>query len=228
MDDILIASVNKVEVQKLKKVLSDEFDMKDLGDAKKILGMEITRDRANRKLNVSQEGYLWRVLDKFNMDQCKAVATPLGAHFVLKTATDVELRDQEECMRKIPYQNAVGSIMYSMVGTRPDLAHVVGVISRFMSRPIKDHWQAVKWALRYIKGSVDVCLNYKKKGDFVVTGYCDSDYGGDLDHAKSTTGMVFTAGGNPVSWRSSLQKVVALSTTKAEYIALSEAVKEAV
>lgn len=212
---------------KLKSVLSAEFEMKDLGDAKKILGMEITRDRVNRKLCVSQEDYLWKVLGKFNMDQCKTVATPLGAHFALKAATDEELRDQEECMKKVPYQNAVGSIMYSMVGTRPDLAYVVGEISRFMSRPITDHWQAVKWVLRYIKGSTDTCLNFKRKGDFVVTGYCDSDYGGDMDNVKSTTGMVFTAGGNPVSWRSSLQKVVALSTTEAEYIALSEAVKKA-
>lgn len=228
VDDILIASTNKSDVNKLKAVLGSEFDMKDLGDAKKILGMEITRDRDNRELTVSQEGYLWKVLGKFSMDQCKEVSTPLGAHFALKAATDKELLAQEEIMKKIPYQNAVGSIMYAMVGTRPDLAYVVGVISRFMSRPIKEHWQAVKWALRYIKSSVDTRLSFKSKGDFVVRGYCDSDYGGDRDHAKSTTGMVFTAGGNPVSWRSSLQKVVALSTTEAEYIALSEAVKEGV
>lgn len=228
VDDILIASINKAEFQKLKSVLSKEFEMKDLGDAKKILGMEITRDRANRKLSVSQEDYLWKVLAKFDMDQCKEVATPLGAHFSLQAATDKELQSQEEYMRKVPYQNAVGSIMYAMVGTRPDLAHVVGIISRFMSKPAKEHWQAVKWALRYIKGSVDTKLSFKNKGEFVVRGYCDSDYGGNLDNAKSTTGMVFTAGGNPVSWRSSLQKVVALSTTEAEYIALSEAVKEGV
>ena len=110
--------------------------------------------------------------------------------------------------------------MYSMVGTHPDLAYAVGVISRFMSRPVKEHWQAVKWVLGYITGSVDNKLSFKWKVDFLVRGYCDSDYGGDLDHAKSTTRMVFTAGGNPVSWRSSSQKVVALSTTEAEYIAL--------
>lgn len=133
VDDILIASVNKSEVQKLKLVLSSEFDMKNLGDAKKILGMEITRDRDKRELCVSQEGCLWKVLGKFDMDQCKEVATPLGAHFHLKAATDKELQAQEEYMKKVPYQNVVGSVMYSMVGTRPDLAHVVGMISRFMS-----------------------------------------------------------------------------------------------
>lgn len=86
----------------------------------------------------------------------------------------------------------------------------------------------MKWVLRYIKGTVDTRLCYKGKGEFRIKGYCDSDYSADLDHRRSISGMVFTAGGNPVSWRSSLQPVVALSTTEAEYIALSEAVKEGV
>lgn len=131
-------------------------------------------------------------------------------------------------MSKVPYQSAVGSIMYAMVGTRLDLAYAVGLISRFMTNPLKEHWQAVKWVLRYIKGTVSTRLCYKKKGEFKITGYSDSDYNGDLDQRRSTSGMVFTAGGNPVSWRSSLQKVVALSTTEAEYVALAEAVKEGV
>ena len=96
--DILIASTNKTEVQKHKSVLSTEFEMKDLGDAKKILGMEITRDRANKELFVSQEDYMWKVLGKFDMDQCKSVATPLGAYFSLKAATDKEFQDREEYM----------------------------------------------------------------------------------------------------------------------------------
>ena len=131
-------------------------------------------------------------------------------------------------MSKIPYQSAVGSVMYTMVVTRLDLAYAVGLISRFMSKPLKEHWQAVKWVLWYIKGTVDTRLCFKKKGDFVIKGYTDSDYNGDLDQRRSTSGMVFTAGGNSISWRSSLQKVVALSTTEAEYIALSDAVKEGV
>ncbi|CAA7024844.1 unnamed protein product [Microthlaspi erraticum] len=119
--------------------------------------------------------------------------------------------------------------MYSMVGTRPDLAYPVGLISRFMSNPIKEHWQAVKWVLRYIKGTVYTRLSFKKKGDFVVKGYCDSDYAGDPDNRRSISGMVFTAGGNVVSWSSSLQQIVALSSTEADYIAnLSEAVTEGV
>ena len=130
-------------------------------------------------------------------------------------------------MKFIPYENAVGSIMYSMIGSRPDLAYPVGMISRFMSKPLMPHWQAVKWVLRYVQGSLDTRLQFKGKGEFAVTGYCDSDYSADLDKRRSITGYTFTVGGNVVSWKSGLQPVVALSTTEAEYIALTEVAKEA-
>lgn len=172
VDDILIALMDKTKIDKLKKILNLEFDMEDLGNAKKILGMEISR---NRELWVSQEDYLWKVLSKFDMDQTKTVSTPMGTHFKLKSGTEQELKEQEEYMRKVPYQSAVGSIMYSMVGTRLDLAYPVGLITRFMTKPLNEYWQAVKWVLRYIKGTVDTRLCYKKKGDFTIKGFCDSD-----------------------------------------------------
>ena len=228
VDDMLIASVNKSHIQELKMLLGKEFEMKDLGEAKKILGMEITRDRVAGVLTLSQEGYVKKVLRSFQMDQSKPVATPMGAHFNLKAATEAEYREQVDRMKVVPYTNTVGSIMYSMIGTRPDLAYPVGVISRFMSKPLKDHWQAAKWVLRYMRGTEKKKLCYKKQGEFVLKGYCDSDYGGNHDNRRSTTGFVFTAGGNTISWKSRLQKVVALSTTEAEYMALTEAVKEAI
>uniref|UniRef100_A0A1J3IJ96 Retrovirus-related Pol polyprotein from transposon TNT 1-94 n=1 Tax=Noccaea caerulescens TaxID=107243 RepID=A0A1J3IJ96_NOCCA len=228
VDDILIASKSKRYVDDLKKLLKSEFEMKDLGDAKKILGMEISRDRVKGTLSISQCGYLSKVLGNFGMDQSKPVVTPMGVHFKLQSATDKEVQDQFEEMKKIPYQSAVGSIMYSMIGTRPDLAYPIGLVCRFMSKPIKEHWLAVKWVMRYIKGSMETKLCYKKAGDFVIRGYCDADYAADLDKRRSITGIVFTAGGNTISWRSSLQKVVALSTTEAEYMALSDAAREAV
>lgn len=228
VDDILIASKDKRHVDELKALLSSEFEMKDLGDAKKILGMEITRDRARGKLTLSQEGYILKVLGNYGMEQAKAVGTPLGAHFELRAATEIEIREQAEAMRKIPYQSAVGSLMYSMICTRPDLAFAVGLVCRYMSNPIKMHWQAVKWILRYLKGSTKTRIVFRNDGEFVVRGYCDADYAGDADRRRSTTGMVFTIGGNPVSWKSSLQKVVALSSTESEYIALSETSREAV
>lgn len=115
--------------------------------------------------------------------------------------------------------------MYAMVCTRPDIASAVGVVSRFLSNPGKEHWEAVKWILRYLKGTSKLCLCF---GDSepILEGYTDADMAGDLDCRKSTSGFVFTFAGGAVSWQSKLQKCVALSTIEAEYIAIAEAGKE--
>jgi ATP-binding cassette subfamily B (MDR/TAP) protein 1 len=133
-------------------------------------------------------------------------------------------------MSKIPYEKAVGSLMYLMICTRPDIALAMGKVSRYMSNPGKIHWEAVKWILRYLKGTTDFGLVFDSKlhNAKSVIGYVDADYGQDLDGRKSTTGYVFTLGGGCISWRSTLQKCVAQSTTEAEYVAVAEAAKEAV
>ncbi|KAG7554353.1 GAG-pre-integrase domain [Arabidopsis suecica] len=228
VDDMLVACKSSEAIAQLKKDLSLKFEMKDLGPAKKILGMEIIRNRAEGVLWLSQEGYLNKILETYNMKEAKHVTTPLGAHLKMKAATVEKQSQDEEYMKSIPYSNAVGSIMYAMIGTRPDLAHPVGVVSRYMSQPVKDHWNGVKWVLRYIKGSLKTKLLYKKSHDFTIVGYCDADHAADLDQRRSTTGLVFTLGGNTISWKSGLQRVVAISTTEAEYMALTEAVKEAI
>jgi len=214
---MLIASQNKDQIQKLKESLNREFEMKDLGPARKILGMEITRDREQGTLELSQSEYVAGVLRAFGMDQSKVSQTPLGAHFKLRAANEKTLARDAEYMKSVPYPNAIGSIMYSMIGSRPDLAYLVGVVSRFMSKPSKAHWQAVKWVMRYMKGTQDTCLRFKKDDKFEIRGYYDSDYATDLDRRRSITGFVFTAGGNTISWKSGLQRVVALSTTEAQY-----------
>lgn len=139
VDDMLVASKNKQDIKSLKKLLSTEFEMKDLGTAKKILGMEISRDMSQFRLELSQSGYTEKVLKVFQMEQAKLVLTPLGIQFKLKSATKDELKDQSVFMESVPYANAVGSIMYMMIGTRPNLAYSIGVISRFMAKPIKEH-----------------------------------------------------------------------------------------
>lgn len=131
-------------------------------------------------------------------------------------------------MENVPYSNVIGSIMYAMIGTRCDLAYAVGLVSRYMSRPGLVHWAVVKWVLRYMKGTKEHKLVFRNNESFKVEGFCDADFSADLDKRRSITGYVFTAGGNVISWRSCLQPVVALSTTEAEYMALVEAVKEAI
>ncbi|GKD72256.1 hypothetical protein Tco_1330538, partial [Tanacetum coccineum] len=167
-----------------------------------------------------------QVLEKFNMKDAEARCQPLRDHFKLsKQAPNTEASRRR--MAKVPYASAVGSVMYTMVCTRLDIAHAVGVVSRFMSNPGREHYEAVKWLLCYLKGTSKTTLYFSIK-EVVLEGLCDLDYGGCLDLGKSTTGYVFTVGGTTVSWMSRIQKCVAMSTTEAEYMAIVEAGKELV
>ena len=218
VDDMLIASRNKGEICKLKAQLSKEFEMKDLGEVKKILGMEIARDRQRGTLCLTQKQFMKKVLQRFGMSKkTKPVSTPLAPHFKLSASQCPKTEEEQEYMSKVPYSNAVGSLMYAMVCTRPNISHAVGIVSRYMHNPRKEHWQVVKWILRYIQKTLDVGLIFKKDdmiGQYVIR-YCDSDYAGDLDKRRSTTGYVFTLAKAPVSWKSILQSTVALSTMEA-------------
>ena len=229
VDDMLIAAGNMSHIQTLKKQLSDEFEMKDLGSAKKILGMEIQRDRGAGKLFLSQKGYIEKVLERFGMQKAKPVTTPLASHFRLSASLSPQTKEEEDQMVQVPYSSAVGSIMYAMVCTRPDISQAVSVVSRYMAHPGKVHWQAVKWILRYLRGTTDVGLVFDRNcgtGTSVI-GFVDSDYAGDLDKRKFLTGYVFTLSSSAINWRATLQLTVALSTTEAEYMAAAEAANEA-
>ncbi|XP_068504300.1 secreted RxLR effector protein 161-like [Phaseolus vulgaris] len=117
--------------------------------------------------------------------------------------------------------------MYAMVCTRPDLAYVVSIVSRFMHNPGKTHWEAVKWVLRCLKGSPDLGLIFDqhRADPGGVVGYVDADYGGDLDRRRSLSAYIFTLCRSAISWYSSLQAIAVLSTTEAEYIAATEGMK---
>ncbi|GJX31053.1 retrotransposon protein, putative, ty1-copia subclass [Tanacetum coccineum] len=199
VDDMLIACKSKSEIEYTKGLLQKEFDMKELGPARKILGMEIVRDRGSRTLKVSQSGYVQKILNNYRVDNGKSVSVPLGAHFKV-SLKDCSSNDWDvERMSKVPYANAVGSLMYLMVCTRPDIAYVVSIVSRYLTNPGKNHWEAVKWILKYLKGTADVGLVYgRDQGKHVdVDGFVDADYAKDPDK-------------------------------EAEYMALTEAVKESI
>ncbi|PRQ16639.1 putative RNA-directed DNA polymerase [Rosa chinensis] len=229
VDDMLIACKDMSKIEELKKKLGAEFDMKDLGAAQNILGIEIRRDRKAGKIWLSQEKYILRVLERFNMDGAKVVSIPLAAHYQLSAKQRPSSQKEIDAMKDVPYASAVGCLMYAMICTRPDLAQALSVVSKYMSNPGKPHWEAVKWILRYLKGTRQLGIMFERKQEVAcVAGFVDADYAGDLDKRRSTTGYVFTCGGGPVSWKSTLQAVTALSTTEAEYMALTEASKEAI
>ncbi|KAH9679839.1 hypothetical protein KPL71_026297 [Citrus sinensis] len=229
VDDMLIACKKREEIEKLKMELNTAFEMKDLGTATRIMGMQIVRNRSKGTLFLTQAMYAKRVLSRFEMNGAKPVTVPLSAHFRLSKLQEPEEDHDLEHIKSVPYSSAVGSIMYSMVCTRPDVAYSVGVVSRFMGNPGREHWNAVKWLLRYMNGTANHGILYggSENNSCQVSGFVDSDFAADLDKRRSITGYVFILNGGAVSWKASLQSVVALSTTEAEYIALTEAVKEA-
>lgn len=129
--------------------------MKDLRKAIRILGIDIIRDRKNGCLFLSQRNYLEKVLSRYGMSQAKSVVTPLSSQFKLSMTQKTKTEEEENKMQEIPYANAVGSLMYLMVCKRPHMIYGLSIVSRFMSKPGVTHWQAVKWLMRYIKGSVN-------------------------------------------------------------------------
>ncbi|KAM3271852.1 hypothetical protein ACQJBY_042201 [Aegilops geniculata] len=145
------------------------------------------------------------------MSDCNSCNTPMENRLKLKKNTG-EVVDSTE------YRSLIGSLRY-LVNTRPDISYAVGILSRFMESPGKEHWVAVKQLLRYIRGTLGLGCFFRKGEKDVLTGYSDSDHAGDLNDRKSTTGVVFFLGSGVITWTSQKQKIVALSSCKAEYIA---------
>ena len=135
----------------LKRKLAKSFTMKDLGDVKKILGVRITGDMKNRKLTLSRVEYIEKVLERFRMQNAKPVSTPLSNHFKLSKEMCIETHEEIDYMSRISYSLAVGSLMYAMVCTRPDIAHVVGVVSGYMNNIGEEHWKEINCILMYLR-----------------------------------------------------------------------------
>ncbi|KAE8705387.1 hypothetical protein F3Y22_tig00110429pilonHSYRG00978 [Hibiscus syriacus] len=227
VDDMLVAGSYMQEIINLKQKLSKQFAMKDLGAAKQILGMRIKRDTNSGTLMLSQAEYINKVLSRLNIQDAKPVSTHLGVHFRLSKEQSPKTEEERAHMVKVPYASTIRSLMYAMVCTRLDISHAVGAVSRYMNNPGKVRWEAVKWILRYMRGTTNKTLYFKAK-DTILTGYVDTDLAKNVDIRRSTTGYVYTLGGTAVSWVSQLQKIVALSTTEAKYVAVTEASKEMV
>ena len=133
------------------------------------------------------------------MSNSKPVSTPLANHFKLSSEQCPKTDKDIEDMSNVPYASAVGCLMYTMVCTRPDLAQAVSQVSKFMAKPGKQHWEAIKWIFRYLKGTLSYGIVFGgQRVDSVVAGYVDSDYAGDVDDRRSTIWFVFTLCGGPI------------------------------
>ncbi|KAJ9553288.1 hypothetical protein OSB04_017333 [Centaurea solstitialis] len=229
VDDILLIGNDVPTLQSVKEWLSKCFQMKDLGEAAYILGIKIYRNRSKRLIGLSQSTYIDKVLKRFRMDESKKGFIPMQHGIVLsKTQCPVSSEDQDR-MKSVPYASAIGSIMYAMLCTRPDVAYSVSVTSRYQQNPGEPHWVAVKNILKYLRRTKEMFLVFGGSEDEIsVTGYSDASFQTDRDDFRSQSGYVFTLNGGAISWKSSKQDTIADSTTEAEYIAACDAAKEAV
>lgn len=226
VDDLLLAGSDLEAILWMKNELNKRFDMKDLGEAKTCIGLEIDRIRSKHVLTVTQSKYAQAVLKRFKMSACNPCVTPMeqSRHVTMQVAETGT--DDNPCFE--PYRQAIGCLMFLMVGTRPDIAFAIGKLSQHCADPHESHWSGVKRVLRYLRGSQHLGIVFGKDDlGTELHGYSDADWGGCLESRKSTSGYVFKLCDGPISWASRKQTVVAKSTCEAEYIALSEACKEA-
>jgi hypothetical protein len=227
VDDILLVGNNKEFIKTIKEWMSSTFEMKDMDEASFALGVKILRDRSRKLLGLSQETYIRKVLERFHMQDCKPIDTPVGKGDSLSSEMCPKTQAKIESMDRVPYANAIGSLMYAMLCMRPDICFAVGLVNRFQSNPRPAHWKAVKRILRYLRGTTDYMLCYQGK-DLRLRGYSDADWAGDLDERKSTSGYTFLLGGRAITWCSKKQLCVALSTIESEYVVCSVVVQETI
>ncbi|XP_076657790.1 uncharacterized protein LOC143361943 [Halictus rubicundus] len=227
VDDIIIATNQLSAFNQLKKELSTDFRTKDLGPLSYCLGIEFKRNNKSGELYMLQKKYITGILQRFGMMDAKPVQTPLEPKIKLSQEMRPKTDDERSKMKSVPYRSLVGSLMYAAVSTRPDIAYAVSMLSRFNEDPGGEHWTAGKRVLRYLKATISHGITYKKTGcDF--HGFVDSDWGSNMDDRKSQTGYIFRLADAPITWESRRQRCVALSSVEAEYMALTEAIKEAV
>lgn len=219
VDDGLIAYTNQKDSDKFITELKRRFKI-TVKDASYFLGLEIKISDENIK--VSQKHYAQKLLDRFEMSDCKPVSTPMQKDGIADC-------DKEQNSITYPYREAVGALTYLAVGTRPDLSYAVSVVSRTLEAPSKEDLHKLKRILRYIKGTLDYGIVYKRNFNAgILDCYSDSDHGGDNTTGRSTSGILCLYSGGAVSWLSRRQTCVAISSTEAELVAASEAAREIV
>ncbi|KAL0361579.1 UNVERIFIED_CONTAM: Retrovirus-related Pol polyprotein from transposon TNT 1-94 [Sesamum radiatum] len=196
---------------------SDKFSMNGMGEADVILGIRIVRE--NKGISISQSHYIKKVLKKFNCIDCTPVSTPMDPSVKVMSNTG-------KAVFQLEYSKVIGCLMYAMTSTRPDIAYLVGKLSRFTSNPSTHHWQAIRRVLQYLKKTMDYGLSYSGFPS-ILEGYSDASWITNIEDHSSTSGWVFLLGGGAISWLSKKQTCITNSTMESEFVALAAAGKEA-
>ncbi|CAL2251278.1 unnamed protein product [Prunus armeniaca] len=219
VDDIVYTGSCKELLDEFKEEMMMKYEMTDLGLLHHFLGMGVVQ--TNSSIFIHQKKYAGSLLNKFGLNECKSVTTPLVATKKLVKDDGSGAASEEQ------YRSIVGSLLY-LTATRPDIMYASSLLARFMHCPTNKHYGTAKRVLRYVKGTLDYGLEYVKGRNAMLIGFCDSDWGGSIDDSKSTSGYAFSFGSGVFSWASVKQNCVALSTAEAEYISASEATAQAI
>ena len=225
VDDLTIITSSKALMDKVKGELRKEFTITDLGEIHWLLGFAVKRDREKRTISLSQSSYIRGILQRYGFDHIRPVSTPMNPGLRLSKANAPKTAEEFAFMRDKPYRETVGSANYMAIGTRPDISYVVSVLSRYLDNPGPDHWAAVKHLFAYLSGTANYELVFGLE-EHSLLGYTDAD-GSMHEDRKAISGYAFIINGGAVSWSSKRQDIIALSTTEAEYVAATHAVKEA-
>jgi hypothetical protein len=208
VDDLIVGGDNEKEVEHVKRLLKQKFDMKDLGELKFFLGIEVIRTPEG--IWLLQRQYALDMLSKYGMVGCKPISVPLNQNGKLNADAGEVLEDATM------YKKIVGSLIYMTI-TRPDLNYTVGLESQFMQVPRKPHLDGVRHTLRYVSATADYGLFYETSTKLQVHGYTDVDWAGSISDRRSTSGFMFSFGSAAVTWSFKKQPTVALSSTEAKY-----------
>jgi len=210
VDDIIIAG-DSTSVRDVKAALSQTFEMTDCGELSYFLGIQVRRNRPKKEITISQCHFIEQILQRFGMTDAKPVATPLDVSIKLQAATD-----NTSTVDTTIFRQTLGSFMYTMIGTRPDLAAAISIISQFSANPSDEHFRAAKRILRYLKKTASYKLHLGAFPDdnpttqnIQLIGYSDASWGDDLSTRRSTSGYVFFLSKGPISWSSKKQATVA-------------------
>ncbi|GKB57812.1 putative RNA-directed DNA polymerase [Tanacetum coccineum] len=230
VDDILLIGNNIPMLQDVKSWLGKCFAMKDLGEAAYILGIKIYRDRSKRLIGLSQNTYIDKILKRFKMDTSKRGTIPMQPNVDLRKSQGPSTPAEVKRMKEVPYASMVGSIMYAVRCTRPDIAFSQNLTSIYQQNPDEGHWTVVKNMLKYLRNTKDMFLVYggDSTTELGVTCYTDASWETNRDDLRSQTGFVFVMNGGAIDWKSSKQSTTAMSSMEAEYIAAAEAAMEAI
>ncbi|GKA15002.1 zinc finger, CCHC-type containing protein [Tanacetum coccineum] len=218
VDDLIITGTPRKEIDAFKSQMQEKFEMSDLGLLAYYLGIEVAQ--TGGEITIKQTGYINKILKETSMTDSNDTKIPMDPGTKLVKAED------ENSVDATYYRSLIGSLRY-LLHTRPDLSYSIGLLSRFMQDPKDHHLKAAKQVIRYIKGTKEHGIIYKKEGGCKITGYSDSSYGINTDQGRGTTGIVFYFGESPITWCTQKQPTVALSSCESEFMAATGAACQA-